>query len=70
MKVFTLKSEFDLPLTCLFQWHFRNGAFETLNPPWHPLYIIFKKGSIDNEGIVIVKMPIIKNLGFKWKINS
>jgi len=69
MKVFTLKSEFDLPLTCLFQWHLRNGAFERLNPPWHPLYIIFKKGSIDNEGIVIVKMPIIKNLGFKWKIN-
>jgi len=68
MKVFTLKSEFDLPLTSLFQWHLRNGAFERLNPPWHPLYIIFKKGSIDNEGIVIVKMPIIKNFGFKWKI--
>src|SRR6476619_202948 len=69
MKVFALKSEFDLPLTCLFQWHLRNGAFERLNPPWHPRYIIFKKGSIDNEGIVIVKMPIIKNLGFKWKVN-
>ena len=68
MRVFTLRSEFDVPLNCLFQWHLRNGAFERLNPPWHPLYIIFKKGSIDNEGIVIVKMPIIKNFGFKWKI--
>ena len=68
MKLFTIKSKFDLPLSCLFQWHLRNGAFERLNPPWRPLYIISKKGSIDNEGIVIVKMPIIKDFGIKWKI--
>jgi uncharacterized protein len=68
MKILSIKSEFDLPLSCLFQWHLRKGAFERLNPPWHPLYIISKKGSIDNEGIVIVKMPIIKDFGIKWKI--
>jgi uncharacterized protein len=68
MKEFYLKSQFDLPLSDLFQWHIRDGAFERLNPPWSPLYIVSKKGSIDNRGIVIVKKPIIKDIGIRWKI--
>ncbi|MDQ6723421.1 MAG: TIGR01777 family oxidoreductase [Thermoproteota archaeon] len=68
MNNFTLNSEFKLPLSTLFEWHLRDGAFERLNPPWQPLYIISKKGSIDDGGVVTVKLPIIRNRGIKWKI--
>lgn len=68
MNTFTLHSEFGLPLSTLFEWHLREGAFERLNPPWQPLSIISKKGSIEDGGIVTVKLPVIGNHGIKWKV--
>ncbi len=68
MNTFTLRSEFGLPLSTLFEWHLREGAFERLNPPWQPLSIISKKGSIEDGGIVTIKLPIIGNHGIKWKV--
>ena len=44
------------------------GAFERLNPPWRPLCIVSKEGSIENGGTVTVKLPFIGNRGIKWKV--
>ncbi len=63
-----IKSEFNFPISLLFDWHTNDGAFERLNPPWYPFYIISKKGNIENEGTVKIKLPIMRNIGIKWYI--
>ncbi|MDQ4073864.1 MAG: DUF1731 domain-containing protein [Thermoproteota archaeon] len=68
MECFSEKAEFNLPVTSLFDWHVRNGAFERLSPPWRPLYIVSKHGSIQEGGIVTVKLPVAGGLGFKWQV--
>lgn len=69
LSTFTIQSNFEgVPLVLLFDWHTKEGAFERLNPPWMQLYITSKKGSIDNGGIVTVKLPFIRYIGVKWKV--
>ena len=68
MSEFTIRSKFDLPVSSLFEWHLQEGAFERLNPPWRPLYVVSKEGSIDDGGTVTVKLPFIGNRGIKWKV--
>ena len=68
MSEFAIRSEFDLPVSSLFGWHMQVGAFERLNPPWRPLCIVSKEGSIENGGTVTVKLPFIGNRGIKWKV--
>ncbi len=69
LNTFTIQSKFEgVPLFLLFDWHIKEGAFERLNPPWLRLYITSKKGSIDNGGIVTLKLPFIGNFGIKWKV--
>lgn len=68
MNNFYLRSEFDVPVHTLFEWHMREGTFERLNPPWQQLYIISKSDSIDNGGLVKVKLPLLRNLGIVWKL--
>jgi uncharacterized protein len=46
----------------------REGAFERLNPPWRPFRIISKKGTIDNGGTVIIKLPLVRNIGIYWYV--
>ncbi len=62
------KTEFNLPVALLFDWHIRNGAFERLSPPWRPLYIVSKYGSIQDDGGVTVKLPVARGLGFEWQV--
>jgi uncharacterized protein (TIGR01777 family) len=63
------KSRFEkVPLALLFDWHIRDGAFERLSPPWLHLCIISRKGSIDNGGIVTVKLPLVGNMGVKLRV--
>jgi uncharacterized protein len=68
LKNISAKSEFDSSVSSLFDWHMRKGAFERLNPPWRPLYIISKKGTIDNGGTVIIRLPLVRNVGINWHI--
>jgi uncharacterized protein len=65
---FTIRSQFDLPVSSLFEWHLQEGAFERLNPPWRPLYVVSKEGYIENGGTVTVKLSFIGNRGIKWKV--
>ncbi len=68
LKKFTINLGLDAPVSLLFEWYVREGTFERLSPPWRPLYIISKNGSIDDGGIVTVKLPLIRNNGIIWKI--
>ena len=69
MSTFTIQSKFErVPIALLFDWHTKEGAFERLNPPWRQLFITSKKGSIDNGGVVTVKLPFIKDIGIEWKV--
>src|SRR3712207_6215156 len=65
---FSDKTEFNLPVASLFDWHIRNGAFERLSPPWRPIYIVSKHGSMQDGGIVTVKLPVARGLGFEWQV--
>jgi uncharacterized protein len=42
----------------LFAWHIREGAFERLNPPWQQFKVIERKGNIQSNGTVKIKMKI------------
>jgi ligand-binding SRPBCC domain-containing protein len=46
----------DVPRNEVFSWHTREGAFERLNPPWQPFTVIERKGGIQNNGIVKIRM--------------
>jgi uncharacterized protein len=42
----------------VFSWHIREGAFERLNPPWQQFKVIERKGNIQSNGTVKIKMKI------------
>lgn len=57
----------DASTNQVFSWHTREGAFERLNPPWHPFTVIERKGGIQNNGIVKIKMNF-GPLSVKWVV--
>jgi uncharacterized protein len=48
----------DVPPNEVFLWHMREGAFERLNPPWQQFKVIERKGNIQNDGTVKIKMKV------------
>jgi uncharacterized protein len=68
LKKINTKSDINSSVSSLFDWHMREGAFERLNPPWRPFYIISKKGNIDSGGTVTIKLPLIRNMGINWYV--
>ena len=40
----------------VFEWHCRTGALERLTPPWARVDLISRKGGIDNEGEVALRI--------------
>jgi ligand-binding SRPBCC domain-containing protein len=48
----------DISSNEVFSWHTREGAFERLNPPWQQFKVIERKGSIQSNGTVKIKMNI------------
>ena len=53
---FSLRSNFDVPLSDLFEWHERPGALQRLNPPWDPVELIESDGHIQPGAEVKVRM--------------
>ena len=47
----------DISSNEAFSWHIREGAFERINPPWQQ-FVIERKGSIQSNGTVKIKMNI------------
>jgi uncharacterized protein (TIGR01777 family) len=52
----------------LFTWHIREGAFERLNPPWHQFKVIERKGNIQSNGTVKMKMKIAGLIHTTWLV--
>jgi uncharacterized protein (TIGR01777 family) len=58
----------DISPNDVFSWHVREGAFERLNPPWQQFKVIGRKGTIQNGGIVKIKMRISGPLHTIWLV--
>jgi ligand-binding SRPBCC domain-containing protein len=52
----------------LFAWHIREGAFERLNPPWQQFKVIERKGNIQSNGTVKIKMKIAGSIHRTWVV--
>ena len=52
----------------LFTWHIREGAFERLNPPWQQFKVIERKGNIQSNGTVKIKMKIAGPIHTTWLV--
>jgi uncharacterized protein len=54
--IFKKSSVFDVPVKDLFNWHRNAGALERYSPPWDPVEVIEKHGSIEPGSRVLLKM--------------
>jgi uncharacterized protein (TIGR01777 family) len=52
------RSRIDVPARSLFDWHTRPGAFLRLNPPWDPVTLLERRGSIRDGDISTIRMHI------------
>ena len=52
----------------LFAWHIREGAFERLNPPWQQFKVVERKGNVQSNGTVKIKMKIAGPIHTKWLV--
>ena len=69
MESFTRVTRIDnIPLSEVFLWHTREGAFERLNPPWQPFTVIERKGGVENNGVVKIRMMGFGPLHMKWVV--
>jgi uncharacterized protein len=57
-----------IPSNELFAWHIREGAFERLNPPWQQFKVIERKGNIQSNGTVKIRMKIACPIHTTWLI--
>jgi uncharacterized protein len=69
VKSFIRTTRFDnISLNEAFSWHIREGAFERINPPWQQFKVIERKGSIQSNGTVKIKMNIGGPFHTTWLI--
>ena len=52
----------------VFSWHITEGAFERLNPPWQKFKVIERKGNIQSNGTVKIKMNIAGPVHTTWLV--
>lgn len=57
-EVFSLRSEFDVPVSELWAWHERPGAFERLAPPWEWMKVVERKGGLEVGARTAVKVRV------------
>ncbi len=58
----------DISSNEVFSWHIREGAFERLNPPWQKFKVIERKGNIESNGQIKIKMNIGGPLHIEWLV--
>jgi uncharacterized protein len=58
----------DISSNEVFSWHIREGAFERLNPPWQQFKVIERKGNIQSNGTVKIKMKIAGPIHTTWLV--
>ncbi len=52
-RIFSKKTQINVPVEQLFSWHARNGAINRLTPPWAPLTLISRKGEGIDKGVEV-----------------
>jgi uncharacterized protein (TIGR01777 family) len=55
-EVFVMRSNLPFACTDLFGWHERSGALERLTPPWAPVEVLERRGSIHNGDRTILRI--------------
>lgn len=58
MPTFTHRSRIPAPAGAVFRWHARPGAFERLVPPWQPVELVERSGSIENGARVVLRLRL------------
>ena len=58
----------DVSSNKVFSWHVREGAFERLNPPWQQFKVIERKGNIQSNGTIKIKMKIGGPIHSTWLV--
>ncbi len=56
MSVFEARSTISVPVSELFAWHQRPGAFERLVPPWERIRVIDKQGGIEDGARLVMEI--------------
>lgn len=55
--VFVARSQVPAPASEVFAWHERPGAFERLTPPWQPVDLVARSGTIRDGDEVTLRVP-------------
>lgn len=55
------------PVSVLFGWHERPGAFGRLNPPWQPVEVVSQTGGIRDGARVKIRVPL-GPIGIPWSL--
>ncbi len=56
MQRFSKTSDLPAPASFVFDWHSRDGAFERLTPPWEPVRVVDRQGSIRDGDRLTMEM--------------
>ncbi len=52
------RSTLNAPASDVFQWHENPGAFERYNPPWDPVEVVERKGTIKPGDKTVIRMKM------------
>jgi len=66
-KIFTQKTQVDVPVATLFAWHAREGAINRLTPPWAPLSLISRKGKGIDCGVQVKFRMKVMGIPMIWE---
>ncbi|MFN8615304.1 MAG: SRPBCC family protein [Vampirovibrionales bacterium] len=70
MATFTAQIEIQAPASVVFEWHHQPSALEWLIPPWAPVTVLWRQGSIHNDDETCLQLrplaPIFPWLTIHW----
>src|SRR5262245_6745476 len=58
METFSVRSTFDVPVSELWRWHERPGAFERLSPPWEEMTLVERRGGLEVGARTVVRLKV------------
>ncbi len=64
---YTKKTQINVPVDRLFDWHARNGAINRLTPPWAPLDLISRKGQGIDKGVQVAFRMKVMGVPRVWE---
>ncbi len=55
---YVARSQYPVPVSELFAWHERPGAFERLSPPWEDTELVERTGGLEVGARTVVRVPV------------